>query len=114
MSGGAWEYVMGNYNDIIGNSGFSMMPESKYYNKYTSNTLTLACNGNDCLSHALSETNGWYGDVGNMISDAHPWLMRGGYLGSGNIGGIFRIECYGAGNVYVDYSFRLVIGMLNS
>ena len=22
MSGGAWEYVMGNYNDVIGESGF--------------------------------------------------------------------------------------------
>ena len=35
MSGGAWEYVMGNYNDTIKNAGFSSMPEAKYYDKYT-------------------------------------------------------------------------------
>ena len=35
MSGGAWEYVMGNYNGLIGSSGFSNMPDIKYYDKYT-------------------------------------------------------------------------------
>ena len=35
MSGGAYEYVMGNYNDTISNAGFSSMPEAKYYDKYT-------------------------------------------------------------------------------
>ena len=53
MSGGAWEYVMGNYNDTIGSSGFSSMPESKYYDKYTSDNVRQACNGEECLSHAL-------------------------------------------------------------
>ena len=52
MSGGAWEYVMGNYNDVVGNSGFSepLTLESKYYNKYTSNIVSEACNGGVCYS----------------------------------------------------------------
>ena len=29
MSGGAWEYVMGNYNDLVGESGFDTLPETK-------------------------------------------------------------------------------------
>ena len=35
MSGGASEYVMGNYNDIMGSATrFDSMPEAKYYDKY--------------------------------------------------------------------------------
>ena len=45
MSGGAWEFVMGNYNDMVGSSGFSAMPEAKYYDKYTSDSILTACNG---------------------------------------------------------------------
>ena len=66
MSGGAWEYVMGNYNDIIASSGFIEMPESKYYDKYTTDNILTACNGKECLSHGLSETKGWYNDYDNM------------------------------------------------
>ncbi|HIT37189.1 MAG TPA: hypothetical protein IAB59_01750, partial [Candidatus Onthousia faecipullorum] len=80
MSGGAWEYVMGNYNDISASSGFSepLTLESKYYDKYTSNDVSLACNGSECLSHGLSETAGWYNDYRNMVSEEYPWLLRGG------------------------------------
>ena len=80
MSGGAWEYVMGNYNDISASSGFSepLTLESKYYDKYTSNNVSLACNGSECLSHGLSETAGWYNDYRNMVSEEYPWLLRGG------------------------------------
>ena len=80
MNGGVWEYVMGNYNDMVGSSGFSepLTLDSKYYNKYTSSTLSEACNGNICLSHALSETAGWYGSSSWMIEKNGPWLLRGG------------------------------------
>ena len=80
MSGGAWEYVMGNFNDTIGGSGFSdpLTLDSKYYNKYTSSTLNEACDGSACLSHGLSETAGWYGDYQTMITASNPWLLRGG------------------------------------
>ena len=60
MSGDSWEYVMGNYNDISSTSGFSepLTLESKYYDKYTSDNVSTACNESECLSHGLRETAG--------------------------------------------------------
>ena len=116
MSGGAWEYVMGNYNDTIGASGFSepLTLDSKYYNKYTSSTLDEACNGSVCLSHGLSETAGWYGDYQTMITETYPWMLRGGSYSNypAECAGVFYFNSSGdgisggAGNVG---SFRLVM-----
>ena len=82
MSGGTWEYLMANYNDVIGDSGIISMPEVKYYNKYTSSNINIACNGSDCMSHALSETANWYYDEMILVNEEHPWLMRGGMFDS--------------------------------
>ena len=78
MSGGTHEYVMGNYNDIVGSSGFESMPESKYYDKYTSSDALTSCNRDECLSHALSETASWYNNYSYMINDENSWFTRGG------------------------------------
>ena len=37
MSGGAYEYVMGNYNNTIKNAQFTTLPNTKYYNVYKVN-----------------------------------------------------------------------------
>ena len=97
MSGGAWEYVMGNYNDTIGSYGFSAIPNVKYYDKYTSSTTNIACNGGVCYSHALSGTAGWYSDAQYMISATYPWFVRGGSYADATAGG------------YINGSFRLVM-----
>ena len=110
MSGSSWEYVVGNYNDVVGNSGFSqpLTLDIKYYNKYTSSVLNELCNGKKCLSHALSETTGWYGDYQALVTESHPWLVRGGNYddvidaGSYNFGVV-------AGGTSGSYSFRLVM-----
>ena len=113
MNGGAWEYVMGNYNDTIGGSGFSepLTLDSKYYNKYTSSTLDEACNGSVCLSHGLSETAGWYGDYQTMITETYPWMMRGGtHIHNTLISGIFAFSHGNInGVVAIGGSFRLVM-----
>ena len=111
MSGGAWEYVMGNYNDTVASSGFTSMPESKYYDKYTSSVASEACNGVICKSHALSETLGWYSDYDSMISETHPWPLHSGSYGSSDNAGIFS---FGPSNssingTFRDKSFRLVM-----
>ena len=49
MSGNAHEYVMANYNDLVGNSEFVSMPDSIYYDKYTSDNVS------NILSHGLVE-----------------------------------------------------------
>ena len=80
MSGGAWEYVMANYNNMAANSGFSepLTLDSKYYNLYTTGDPSTACNGEECKGHGLSETSGWYSDYHNMVNETYPWLVRGG------------------------------------
>ncbi len=114
MSGGAWEYVMGNYNDMVASSGFESMPEAKYYNKYTSNNPSTACNGSECLGHGLSETRRWYNDYQNMVSEESPWLMRGGsYDAGGNGAGVFCFYADGwyIGGANIGGSFRLVMSV---
>ena len=112
MSGGTWEYVMGNYNDTIGGSGFSdpLTLDSKYYNKYTSSTASEACNGGVCYSHALSETAGWYSDYQTMITASNPWLLRGGNHFDYSSAGVFCFNYLNMTGGAHDYgSFRLVM-----
>ena len=113
MNGGYWEYVMGNYNDTVGSSGFSspLTLDSKYYNKYASSNILTACNGGECLSHALSKTSGWYGDNMSMIMETRPWSIRGGYYGATNSNGVFSLDYASnhAGEAHHDISFCLVL-----
>ena len=113
MNGGKNEYVMGNYNDTIGSSGFSepLTLDSKYYNKYTSNDVNTACNGGVCYSHALSETAGWYGDSQTMTHSNYPWMVRGGRV-EGTLGGVFSFGSFvysDNGTSSYNTSFRLVL-----
>ena len=112
MSGGSTEYVMGNYNDEVGSSGFEIMPESKYYDKYTSDTVSDACNGNLCLSHGLSEVDAWYNDSMTLGNKTSPWLYNGGsYFVSANAGIFYHFNFYG--NAHYTTSFRLVLSTNN-
>ena len=114
MSGDSWEYVMGNYNDISSTSGFSepLTLESKYYDKYTSDNVSTACNESECLSHGLRETASWYNDLEIMVCEEHPWMVRSGGFNNTdlNFAGVFyfnyAIEFGAAGG---NVSFRLVM-----
>ena len=108
MSGGAWEYVMGNYNDVVASSEFVSMPESKYYDKYTTSDASTACNGNECLSHSLSETAGWYDDAQRMVNEQYPWLLRSGGYDYGIVAGVFRFNTWSLGDALSSGTFRLV------
>ena len=84
MSGGAWEYVMGNYNDTIGSAGFSSMPEAKYYDKYTgtdsSSDFTKYHLGDatkETLKTKSAGRNAWYQDYSYSVSSSNPWVGRG-------------------------------------
>ena len=112
MNGGAWDYVMANYNDVIGESGFSSMPDLKYYNKYTSNTVSEACNGSVCLSHAMSEINWWYNDAFNMVDNTRAWGLRGGSYGDRSSSGIFSLGT-DTGLASSSGSFRIIIANYN-
>ena len=99
MSGGAYEYVMGVYTNTIGESGFSSLPDTKYYNNYTETSYT---------GHALTETKNWYSDSAGFVNSINPWFMRGGNYGNGTYAGVFYFSI-NDGNSYINYSSRLVI-----
>ena len=92
MSGGAYEYVMGNYNNTIGSSGFTTLPDSKYYDNYTTTNLLTACNGGICYGHGLSEVGGWYGDYAYFVSASKPWFLRGGGYSDDSSAGAFSFS----------------------
>ena len=118
MSGGAAEYVMGNYNDTIKNAGFSSMPEAKYYDKYTG-TDSYSDFAKHHLGDATKETlktksaggNAWYGDNTYSVFSSYPWLRRGGYYSNGTYAGIFGFS-HEPGGDSGDDSFRVVLNVL--
>ena len=99
MSGGAYEYVMGVYNNAKSSSGFNSLPDEKYYNNYTGSSYT---------GHALTETKKWYGDNYGFVSASYPWFARGGYYGAGGVTGVFYFSSYD-GNYINSHSSHLVI-----
>ena len=99
MSGGAYEYVMGVYNNAKSSSGFNSLPDEKYYNNYTGSSYT---------GHALTETKRWYGDNDGFVSASYPWFARGGYYGAGGVTGVFYFSSHD-GNSISSNSSRFVI-----
>ena len=100
MSGGGWEYVMGLLADNIGNSGFSSLPNSKYYNNYTTTSYSY-------IGHALTETAGWYNDYDYFVGKYTPWFERGGNFSTSMNAGVFSFSHIG--NMDGSESSRFVI-----
>ena len=90
MSGGSDEFVMGNYSNTIASSGFIEMPESKYYDLYTTEDASTACESGICYGQALSETSGWYADIAAFVSSSSPWMGRSGTYGYETYAGVFN------------------------
>ncbi len=98
MSGGRGEYVMGVYNNSKSASGFNDLPDSKYYNNYTTT---------EYQGHALYATKGWYYDGNDVLDTSKSWYVRGGEYNSGLSAGVFYYFTYYGSNVY--YTVRYVI-----
>ena len=120
MSGGSWEYVMGNFNNAVGTSGFLATwfgANQKYFDSYTTANLSTMCSGVPCLGHALSEitlvtttvgAGGWYSDSADpRFTAANSWLLRGGLSADGASAGVFNFVPF-TGAVHNNVSFRLV------
>ena len=111
MSGGAYEYVMGNMTDSSGNfypasSGLTK-PESKYYDLYTYGTSNSDyLRGH--LGDATRETNNWNSDYTSFIASYAPWFVRGGLNTDQTLGGIFHFHDLN-GRAHDSYSFRITI-----
>jgi len=104
MSGGADEYVMGNYNNTIKNDQFTTLPNAKYYNVYTTESAYTTAG----LQHALTETKNWYGDSAYFVSSYNPWFNRGGYYSSAGSAGVFLFG-YSNGTSSAYYGSRLSV-----
>ena len=137
LSGGAYEYVMGN---IVSNDGTTMMsgystsinsgytgiiydsgsytsytgisyPENKYLDKYsfgTSSTQRIRSKLGDALKEVYNTENyGWYTDGSYLAYSSFPWIRRGGYYSSGSIAGVFYSDSSSGDNS--KSSSRLVI-----
>ncbi len=108
INGGAWECIMGVYNNTIGLSGFSSLPASKYYDNYKGSDVSKVCNGGICYGHALSETSGWYSDYDIFVGSYDPWFCRGGAYSDAANAGVFASYILGSGG-NDKRSFRVVL-----
>ena len=121
MSGGAWEYVMGNMVNNSGSfysssAGFSSSPDAKYYDNYTNgrNSDTDDFRGKlgdatkETLSSYGSTSGSWYRDYSRFVQNTGSWFLRGGYYNNGTSAGVFAFY-FSSGRAYSDYGTRAVI-----
>ena len=124
MSGGSHEYQMSNYNKMSGyaknmNSGFNGtlndgnvitdgidFPDSKYYELYTTDDKTTACNG---LCYGLTEIRGWYGEHDLFVSASTPWLQLGGAMNNNTSVGPFSVSGFIGNDYNHNASFRIAL-----
>ena len=119
MSGGAYETVMGNYNDTKGSSGFSSMPEAKYYDKYTgtdSNRDFTKYHLGDATKEMLKNdfytgTDSWYYGHSSSVNSIGSWVSRGSGYDSSGFASVFDFSTInGISSSYS--SFRVAFGAL--
>ena len=120
MSGGAWEYVMGNMNNssnafYSSNAGFTTAPDAKYYDSYkydTSYTSHARGKLGDATKETLatfgSNTGGWYSDYAGFPNSSYSWFIRGGFYYHGTSAGVF-VFSYNDGHSISGYSARAVL-----
>ena len=119
MSGGDWEYVMGNMVNSSGNfyssnSGLTTI-NSKYSDSYAYGTAGLS-HARGKLGDATKETlkifgnvnGGWYGENTFFPNSGYPWFIRGGYWNNGATAGIYGFNL-DSGVASTGYSFRAVL-----
>ena len=109
LSGGAFEYVMGNmssgsgsytYNPRNAGSNFSYSTETaKYIDTYaygTSNTNQTAYNRarlGDATGEVVSSSSyAWNGDYAYFVYSSWPWFQRGGVYNDGSYAGVFTFD----------------------
>ncbi len=120
MSGGAWEYVMGNMVNSSGSfysssAGFSSAPNAKYYDKYTYDS-SYTSRGRGKLGDATKETlktfgndsGGWYSDYAYFVYSGDSWFYRGGRYSNGSNAGVFDFSSNN-GSADSDRSARAVL-----
>ena len=104
MSGGAYEYVMGNYNKTAGSSGLTVSEiPAEHIDIYSGTSVAVSH-----LGDATGETAGWYSDYAGFVSSSRPWFIRGGDCYDGGNAGVFYFG-YSAGAGSSGDGFRVVL-----
>lgn len=112
MSGGAWDYVMGNMVDVNNNffSGSASLnkPDSKYYNSYAYSTVyedyERGLLGDATKEVIVDVHDAWYNDYAYLPGGDIPWIRRGGHLDEGDRRGIFYFTySYGAAQLWSSF-----------
>ena len=107
MSGGAYEYVMGNmsstadtYTFYPRNSGFASSWYNDYSNQKYVNTYANGTTRNDQSAYnrgrlgdatgevVASNGSGWYNGIAYFPYSSNPWFMRGGNYSNGSTAGV--------------------------
>ena len=104
MSGGAWEYVMGNYNKEAGVSGLTVSGIPAEHIDIYSGTSVSASH----LGDATGETAGWYSDYAYFVGSSIPWFERGGRYNLGDNAGVFYFYL-DTGEDFSSGGFRVVL-----
>ena len=123
MSGGAWEYVMGNMNNssnafYSSNAGFATALDAKYYDSYKYDSSSNKTHARGKLGDATKETlatfgsntGGWYSDYAFFPNSSNSWFIRGGYFNFGSSAGVFGFDYYNGG----DYSLSSARAVLSA
>ncbi len=106
MSGGAWEYVMGNYAKTNGSSGLTVSGvPAEHIDIYSGNNVSVSH-----LGDALGETAGWYSDSAGFVYSSGPWFVRGGSYDNGASAGVFDFYYY-TGGAHNGHGFRVVLSV---
>ena len=105
MTGGAFEYVMGNYNKRAGSSALTVSTVPNEHIDIYSGTSVAASH----LGDATGETAGWYGDFAGFVNSSNPWFIRGGHYNA-TFPGVFLFDKSTGGDNY-NNSFRVVLSV---
>ena len=122
MSGGNWEYTMSVMQQSDGtpqiqSSGFSTMPDSKYYNTYPYGTSytdhargTIGTATKETLKTFGSNPGGWNGDRSELVYSSYAWAFRGGHARHTTFAGVFAFG-RDTGGAASSIGFRLVLAL---
>lgn len=126
MSGGAWEFTMGNYGKNTGSSEIPLVDyideedETKNIKAIDTNYYDLlntkTCSSGECVGQGLLKTelglsgsNWWLDNYDFALTDLDPWLIRGGsWEIDSQYSGIFAVK-QASGAAQANTSFRPTI-----
>ena len=132
MSGGAWEFTMGNissassmYKLYPSRSGFASSwyttSTAKYVTTYaydSSNYTNQIAYNRGRLGDATAETllsasasGGWYGDSAYFPYSGYSWFVRGGYFADSTGAGVFHFSNNGGVNGYTNSSRAALVSV---